>query len=59
MTIRVKYISEILGEGVFWEGDSSKIPEIRNIVAQRLAIMVETDGKSRQNGMWYVSEVKS
>ena len=55
MIIRVEVINELLGNSVFWEGDSSKISEIRNIPAKMLAEKVVKDGKKRTSGMWHVS----
>jgi len=54
-TIRVEVKNEILGDHIFWEGDSSKISEIRNIPARVLAECVVKDGKERCSGMWVVS----
>ena len=38
----------------FWRGDETKIAEIRNIVARKLAEQVRKDGKTRTDGMWTV-----
>jgi hypothetical protein len=38
----------------FWRGDETKIAEIRNIVARKLADQVRKDGKTRTDGMWTV-----
>jgi hypothetical protein len=53
--IRVETESDVLGNGVFWEGPTSRISEIRNIPARKLAHLVATDGKSRSAGMWRAS----
>jgi len=53
--IRVETKSDVLGDGVFWEGPTSRVMEIRNIPARRLALLVATDGKPRASGMWRVS----
>jgi len=58
MIIRVEVKNEILGDSVFWEGDSRDVLEIRNIVARTLAELVAMDGMPRNEGMWFVSEVK-
>jgi hypothetical protein len=58
MKIRVDVQNYILGNGMFWEGDSRDIGQIRNIVARDLAVRVATDGETRTSGMWKVSEVK-
>jgi hypothetical protein len=55
MKIIVEYDSPVLGSGVFWEGDSSKIDEIRNLPAKLAAEEVVKDGKKRCYGMWTVS----
>ena len=54
-SIKVEVISNVLGTHVFWEGDASKIKEIRNIVARGLAEIVVKDKKNRKDGMWRVS----
>lgn len=62
MEILVEVKNEILGDSVFWKGDSTRVSEIRNIPARRTAELVVQDGKSRVCGMWHVSvitEVKS
>lgn len=51
-TIVVSYNSEVLGNGTFWVGDSTKLEDIRNIPARRLAEQVALDGKTREAGMW-------
>ncbi len=53
--IRVETKSDVLGNGVFWEGPTSRVSEIRNIPARKLAHLVAADGKSRSAGMWRVS----
>jgi len=58
MRIRVEIKNEILGDSLFWEGDESKIEEIRNLPAKMTARKVAKDGKTRISGMWVVSEVK-
>ena len=58
MKIKVEVKNDLLGDSVFWEGDSKDIDQIRNIPAQNLAKMVVRDGVSRKNGMWIVSEIK-
>ena len=57
MKIKVKYESDILGNDIFWEGDSSQINEIRNIPARQTAKLVILDGvgTTRKCGMWLVS----
>lgn len=54
MRIIVTYKSEVLGQGIFWEGPSVRINEIRNIPARELAKEVIKDGQPRQVGMWSV-----
>ena len=58
MKIRVEIKNDIMGDSVFWEGDSKHIMSIRNIPARNLAQDVITDGKTRKQGMWVVSEIK-
>ena len=58
MKIKVEVKNDLLGDSIFWEGDSKNIDQIRNIPAQNLAKMVVRDGVSRKNGMWIVSEIK-
>jgi hypothetical protein len=53
--IKVEVKNNILGDSTFWEGDSSKISEIRNIPAKMTAEQVVKDGKTRTCGMWIVS----
>jgi hypothetical protein len=53
--IRVEYKSEVLGDGVFWEGPATAVAEIHNIPARETAQMVAEDGKARAYGMWHVS----
>jgi len=55
MIIKVEVKNEILGDDIFWQGDSTKISEIRNIVAKKLAEKVIKDGQTRKDGMWIVS----
>ena len=55
MKIKVEVKNEILGDSVFWEGDSRDIAQIRNIPAQMTAKMVAKDGETRTCGMWVVS----
>ncbi|MBU1655141.1 MAG: hypothetical protein KJ558_10015 [Gammaproteobacteria bacterium] len=50
--IRVTYQSDVVGSGVFWEGDPIGIPGIRNLCARDLAVAVSRDGVSRRDGMW-------
>lgn len=56
MKLRVEVKNDILGDSVFWEGDSSRVDEIRNIPARQLAKRVMLDGKTRKDGMWVVSK---
>ena len=55
MKIKVEVKNEILGDSVLWEGDSSRISEIRNIPARMMAEQVVKDGQTRKSGMWIVS----
>lgn len=55
MKIKVEVRNEILGDSIFWEGDSTKLAEIQNLPAKRLADMVVIDGLPRRSGMWYVT----
>ena len=55
LIIRVEIESDVLGNGFFWQGPTSRVMEIRNIPARRLALLVATDGKPRASGMWRVS----
>lgn len=57
MKIKVEVKNKILGDSVFWEGDSQNIAEIRNIPARALAREVAEDGEQRRSGMWLVSKV--
>lgn len=58
MKIKVEYKSEVLGDGVVWEGDSKNINQIINIPARQLAYRVAKDGVSRKVGMWIVTADK-
>jgi len=53
--IVVTYESEVLGSGEFWRGPAERIPEIRNIVARKMAREVARTGKPVTVGMWRVS----
>jgi hypothetical protein len=57
MKIRVEVKNEILGDSLFWEGESTAIHEIRNIPARQIAKLVVKDGLPRILGMWHVSAV--
>ena len=56
-SIRVEIESDVLGNGVVWEGPTSRVREIRNIPARTLALLVAADGKPRASGMWRVSKM--
>lgn len=58
MKIKVEIKNTILGDSIFWEGDSKDIDQIKNIPARNLASDVASDGETRYFGMWVVSEVK-
>ena len=58
MKIRVRIENNIVGDSVFWEGDSADIKQIRNVVARILATNVSSDGRLRKSGMWVAEEVK-
>jgi len=47
MKIKVEVKNDILGNSVFWEGDSDDISQIRNIPAQVTAKKVAQDGETR------------
>jgi len=55
--IRVEYSSDVLGNGVFWEGLEENVSEILNIPARRAAELVKKDGEPRRIGMWYVRKI--
>ena len=57
MTIKVEVKNTILGDSIFWVGDSRKVDEIRNSIARTLAKQVAGDGITRMNGMWLVSVI--
>jgi len=58
MKVRVEYDNKILGKDIFWEGDSSKINEIRNIPARKAAETIVQNGiRSAHCGMWIISVV--
>ena len=56
-TIRVETKSDVLCDGVFWEGPADRVGEIRNIPSRQTAQLVAADGKPRACGMWRVSVV--
>ena len=58
MKIKVEVKNEILGDSIFWQGDSKKIKSIKNIPARMLAENVVEDGRTRKTGMWTVSKEK-
>jgi hypothetical protein len=58
MKIRVEVKNELLGDSVFWEGDSDDINLIKNYPARDLARRVAVDGKTRKYKMWHISQVK-
>ena len=55
--IIVTYKNEILGDGLFWKGPETEAHKIHNIPARMLAERVLLDGKTRQDGMWTVTQV--
>lgn len=55
MQIKVEVKSEILGNGVFWEGHADRVQDICNIPARETAKLVAKDGVNRVCGMWHVS----
>lgn len=50
--IRVSYKSDVLGEGVFWEGKSEDIDEIANIPARMAAKNAIITNEPCVYGMW-------
>lgn len=52
--LQVTYCSEVLGNGVFWEGPPDRIEEIHNVVAQDLAQRVLRSQRPQATGMWRV-----
>ena len=58
MRIKVEVKNDLIGDSIFWEGDSENIFEIKNSLARQLAQQVIIDGKTRRLGMWVVSEIK-
>ena len=58
MKIKVEVKNKLLGDSVFWEGDSKDIIQIKNKVARRLAEVTTARGGKHKFGMWLVSEVK-
>jgi len=60
MKIIVEYDSEILGSGIFWQGDEKDIEQIRNIVAKIYAKELISRGfeGTLKVGMWTVKGVK-
>jgi hypothetical protein len=57
MLVQVRYKSEILGSGVFWEGTKDGADEIGNVVAYTLALMAFRDGGEHTRGIWTASPV--
>lgn len=57
MQIRVETKNDLIGDSIFWKGDSSGIDNIKNIIARDLAKHVAKDGITRSHGMWLVYEV--
>ena len=55
MKIRVKIKNDLLGDKIYWEGDSKDISGIGNILAMTIAIKVINDRKTRKKGIWTVS----
>jgi len=58
MKIKVEVRNKILGNSIFWQGDSKDIDQIRNIPARYLAKEVLKKGGIAKSGMWYVTEEK-
>lgn len=58
MKIKVEVINDILGNSIFWQGDSENINDIGNIPAMLTAEKVVADGVDRKCGMWHVSVMK-
>ena len=55
--IIVRVENKLLGDSVFWEGDSRDIEQINNLLARIMAQGVIADGKTRRDGYWVVSLV--
>lgn len=57
--VRISYKSEILGNGVSWEGyPYIEANTIKNKPSRSIAIATAKDGKARQCGMWYTEVIK-
>jgi hypothetical protein len=52
MIVTVSYSSEVLGSGIFWEGEEKDLSNCRNYPAQALARSCFKDGKTHTGGMW-------
>jgi len=52
--ITVAYNSEVLGQGIFWQGNPVETHLIRNIPARKMAEKTAVDGLTRKAGMWKV-----
>ena len=53
---KVEYKSEVLGEGVFWEGASKDAGAIRNIPVRSIAkYLAKEGGGVKKYGMWTVT----
>lgn len=50
----VYYESEVLGSGIFWQGDESEIENIHNIPARVCAEAVVKERTPKKIGMWRV-----
>ena len=57
MNIRIECKNEIVGDGVFWEGQEEHISEIRNIAARQAAKAAVRLSEPVQIGMWLASVV--
>jgi len=53
--IKIEYKNEILGSGVFWEGDSKNIEDIPNYPARIAALRAIKLNKTYRFGMWIAS----
>lgn len=57
MEVKVTYNSEILGNGVFWQGKENEVFKCRNIPAQMIAKKAFQTGEVQKIGMWVAEPV--
>jgi len=58
MKIQIEVKNEVLGDSIFWAGDSKDIEDIPNLPARIAAKSLLRTGQTYKFGMWVASEIK-